>query len=652
MIGKLFRWTFWLGVLGLLAGAGYLVWLYWQIGHRIEPLVDFNPPRTTQIFDRNGALIANVFAKEHRLYVPYKEIPGRVIEALVAIEDTRFFEHHGVNPEAIFRAVIKDIKARRLVEGASTLTQQLIKSTLLSREKKLKRKIIEALLAIKLEQTLSKEEILERYLNAIFFGHGYYGIKTAAKGYFHKDLDELTLKEIAVLVGLPKAPSAYDPTRHYANAMARANRVLERMRTLGWIDEATYLREIKAAPRVYDDTLTQNRAPYIVDAVLRKLQKRLPDLRTGGYRIETAVDLTYQTMAKEALRYGYEAYWRRHEKPAPDEIISPTFNGAMVVLDGHSGDVLALVGGVDYAKSAFNRAVSSRRQPGSAFKPFIYETALNLGYNPESLIPDIARTYRFEEGDTDKLWKPKNYEKDFKGLMTLREALVHSRNLATINLVSAIGIPTLHKKLAVFGLKDLPYNLSIALGNIAVSPLQMARLYTVFADMGVLHEPRLVLRVLDDEGQAVWRNEAKAQRVYRPEQAYLLVDILRDVVKRGTGRRVYLPGVDIAGKTGTTNNSVDTWFCSFTPDVETIVWFGNDDNSPLPKHETGGRTAGPSARYFYQRLIAKHPEFKRRFKEPEGVYHVRRNGRDLIYTDLSPLPPESVTEEEEDEIIF
>ena len=648
MIKFLFRWTVRLGVLAGALLFGYLVYLYFEIGHEVEPLVRYNPPKTTQIFDRNGELIANVFEKEHRLYVPYNEIPGRVIEALVAIEDTLFFEHHGVNPEAIFRALIKDIKARKMVEGASTLTQQLVKSTLLTREKKIERKIKEALLSIRLEQELTKEEILERYLNAIFFGHGYYGIRTASYGYFHKDLDELSLKEIAILVGLPKAPSAYDPTRHYANAMARANRVLERMKTLGWIDEVTYLREIKAAPKVYDDTLTKNRAPYVVDAVINQLTPKYPDIKVGGYRIRTAIDLEYQAMARKALKFGYDAYWKRHEN---DQNISESFNGAMVVLDGRSGDVLAMLGGVDYAKSAFNRAISSRRQPGSAFKPFIYQTALNLGYNPESRIPDIARTYRFEEGDTEKLWQPKNYEKDYKGMITLREALVHSRNLATINLASEIGIGTLHKKLEVFGIKDLPYNLSMALGNIALSPLQMARLYTVFADMGRLHSTRLVTTLYDERGNALEHTESQGIEVYPRPQAYLMVDILRDVVKRGTGRNARVKGVDIAGKTGTTNNSVDTWFCSFTPDIETIVWFGNDDNTPLPKHETGGRTAAPVARVFYEALVKKHPEFKRKFEEPEGVYHVKRGGRDLLYTDLSPLPAETSTPSE-NEIIF
>ncbi|MCF6201426.1 MAG: PBP1A family penicillin-binding protein [Hydrogenimonas sp.] len=644
----LLRWIARLAVLGAIALVGYLIYLYFEIGHKVRPLVEYNPPKSTQVFDRNGKLMANVFEKEHRIYVPYEEIPGRVIEALVAIEDTMFFEHHGVNPEAIFRAIIKDIKARKLVEGASTLTQQLIKSTLLTREKKIERKIKEALLSIRLERELTKEQILERYLNAIFFGHGYYGIRTAALGYFRKDLDDLSLKEIAILVGLPKAPSAYDPTRHYANAMARANRVLDRMRALGWIDEATYMRAVKEAPKVYDDTLTQNRAPYVVDAVIKSLKQKYPDIRSGGYKVDTAIDLEYQEMARNALKFGYDAYWKRHGK---DSNVSETFNGAMVVLDGRSGDVLAMLGGVDYAKSPFNRAISSRRQPGSAFKPFIYETALNLGYNPSSKIPDIARTYRFEEGDTEKLWQPKNYEKNYKGIITLREALVHSRNLATINLVNEIGIMTLHKKLEPFGIKDLPYNLSIALGNIALSPMQVARIYTVFADMGTLHEPRLVTALYDSKEELLMRVEPKSKEIYPKPQAYLLVDMLRDVVRRGTGKNARVRGMDIAGKTGTTNKSVDTWFCSFTPDVEVIVWFGNDDNSPLPKRETGGRTAAPVAKFFYSELVKKHPEYKRKFEEPEGVYRVKRGGKEYIYTDISPLPADNSAEPEE-EILF
>ncbi len=244
--------------------AGWLLNLYSDIRHDVNKVVDYNPSKTTQFFDKNGKLIANIFNKEHRLYVKYENIPARVVEALVAIEDTQFFEHNGINPDAISRAIIKDLKAMKLVEGASTLTQQLIKTLVLSREKKLLRKIKEALLAIRLETILTKEEILERYLNQVYFGHGYYGIKTAALGYFKKDLYELNIKEIAILVGLPKAPSFYDPTKNLKFALTRANQVVKRMNTLGWVNKDEYENAVNFIPTIYNETLTLNKAPYII----------------------------------------------------------------------------------------------------------------------------------------------------------------------------------------------------------------------------------------------------------------------------------------------------------------------------------------------------------------------------------------------------
>ncbi len=256
-----------------LAICAWLLYLYSHIRFELDKVINYNPRLTTQIFDKDGKLISNLFSKENRLYVNYDEIPARVIEGLVAIEDTHFFEHNGINLDAISRAIIKDIKAGALVEGASTLTQQLIKTLILTREKKIIRKIKEVLLALKLETVLSKEEILERYLNQVYFGHGYYGIKTAARGYFNKELYELNLKEIAILVGLPRAPSFYDPTRNLKFSLARANQVIQRMNTLGWINAKEYEEAMKSTPKIYDKTLTQNKAPYIVDYVLKTLKE-------------------------------------------------------------------------------------------------------------------------------------------------------------------------------------------------------------------------------------------------------------------------------------------------------------------------------------------------------------------------------------------
>jgi len=438
----------------------YLAYFVHEYGDATKKLQHYHPALTTEIFDKNGKKIANIFDKEHRYYAPFSEIPAKMVESLLAIEDTDFFEHHGVNFDAIFRAVIKDIKAGKLVEGASTITQQLVKNTLLTREKKISRKLKELVFSMKLEHELTKEQILEYYFNEVYLGHGYYGVKTAAQGYFHKSLDALTLKEIAMLVGLPKAPSFYTPTKNYELSLGRANRVIERLHTLGWIDEQSYKKAQKERPKVYNDTLSQNRAPYVVDAVLKELGSQYINLKTGGYKIYTTIDLKLQNAARESLKYSYNLTQKRYERYRDANASDlEKFNGALVSIDPKNGDVLALVGGVDYKQSSFNRATQGRRQPGSAFKPFIYQVALDLGYSPASQLVDMARTYSYDKEGKEKKWQPKNYEKDYKGLMSLREALVHSRNLATINLVEDIGLNVMIKELGRYHIEEKTYHI-------------------------------------------------------------------------------------------------------------------------------------------------------------------------------------------------
>lgn len=642
----------WISALGV-AAAGLLFVLFFtaRYGHETERLVDYRPPLTTYIYDRNGEKIANIFDKQNRSYVTFDEIPPQVTEALLAIEDTTFFEHYGVNPDAIFRAIIKDIRAGRLVEGASTITQQLVKNTLLTREKKFSRKLKELIFALKLEMELGKEEILERYLNAIYLGHGYYGIKTAAEGYFHKPLNRLTLKEIAILVGLPKAPSFYAPTRNYDLALGRANRVIDRMLALGWIDNKMYEAAMRERPKVFDDTLTQNRAPYIVDEVLRRAAKLYPDVRSGGYIIETTIDLKLQEAGRKALKYAYDLAVERTRKKAGDANLSAgTLNGALVSLDPRTGEILSLVGGVDYEQSAFNRATQARRQPGSAFKPFIYQTALDLGYSGASELVDIARTYDYETEGIDKKWQPKNYERDYKGLMTLREALVHSRNLATINLVTDIGLSRMVTELSRYGFQELPKDLSLALGSITLSPLELAGFYSSFAAEGVQTEPYLIRRMTNR--QHTWSAESVQKVITSPEQTFLMTTILRDVVTRGTGRRAAVRGTEIAGKTGTTNKSIDAWFAGYSPAVETVVWIGNDDNTPMAKGETGGRAAGPAFRYYNQQLLRLNPQLPRKFVMPEGVKAIRRHAVTEYFTTGSPPPRDDKINEAKESLLF
>ncbi len=624
--------------IAILVASGFL-YLYSNIRFDAYKIIDYKPRLTTQIFDRNGELLANIFDKENRLYVKYDDIPPRLIEALVAIEDTSFFEHGGINFEAIFRALIKDVKAMKLVEGASTLTQQLIKNTVLSRKKTVSRKLNEAILAYKIESELSKEEILERYFNQVYFGHGYYGVKTASLGYFNKNLDALSLKEMAILVGLPRAPSAYDPTKHLDLSLSRANRVIYRMYSLGWINKNQYKKATDEHPIIYDETLTKNRAPYIVDEVIKRLKGEFSDLKVGGYKIYLGIDLKLQQLARKSLLVGYDAIIKRNADGNNSKL-----NGAMVVLDNKTGDILAMVGGVDYKKSHFNRATQSRRQPGSSFKPFIYLHALNVGYNGQTKIPDISRV--FVDKKSDKEWKPRNYEENFEGMITLENALVHSRNLATINLLNALGMDSVYKDLSKEGFKKLPYDLSMALGSFGISPYDFAGFYTTFSNYGYRMNPRLITKIESKFGD-VQNFEAEGKKITTPSQAFLMIDILRQVVKRGTGRRAQVKGVEVAGKTGTTNNYVDAWFCGFTPDIEVLTWFGNDDNTPMKKRETGGRSAGPSFANFVKNYIRLYPQTKRKFDMPDGVKYKIVGGKKLYFTDVSPLPKNSSGQNDE-----
>ncbi len=623
-----------------------------QYNYDLDKLINYKPILTTRIYDRNGEKIANLFNKEHRYYATFDEIPPRLIEALLAIEDTTFFEHHGVNFDAIFRAIIKDVKAGKMVEGASTLTQQLVKNTMLTREKKLSRKIKELIFSMKLERELSKEEILERYLNEIYLGHGYYGIKTAADGYFHKDLKNLTLKEMAMLVGLPKAPSFYSPTKNYEISLGRANRVIERMHSLSWIDDKTYEKAMKEHPHVYDSTLTQNQAPFVVDEVLRELTKDFPDIKSGGYDIYTTIDLNMQKSGRDALKFAYDKNIQRvsSSENANDTNLTQ-LNGALVSIEPSSGDILALVGSVDYDKSPYNRATMGRRQPGSAFKPFIYQVAIDLGYSGASQLVDIAKTYEYEKDGEEMKWQPANYEKNYKGLITLREALIHSRNLATINLVTDIGLDTMIQSLESYGIKNLPRNLSLSLGSISLSPLELAQYYSSFANHGIQVEPILIKKV-EKNSKVLFEQTAKTKYITSPAQTYLMTSILEDVVKKGTGRNARVKGIELAGKTGTTNNNVDAWFAGYSPTIETVVWFGNDDNTPMHAKETGGRTAAPAFNYFYQELLKNNPQVKRKFDKPDGVIEVKIGGETEYFTNISKPPKNDNTEKKNEELIF
>jgi penicillin-binding protein 1A len=612
----------------------YLLYVYLFSKSILEDnIVNYSSPKTTQVFDKKGDLIANIFDKEHRLFVPYKEIPIGIIEALVATEDTSFFEHNGINIEAIIRAIVKDVKARKFIEGASTITQQLIKVSLLTRDKTIVRKIKEVVMSLRLETLLSKEDIIERYLNEIYFGHSYHGIKTASNGYFRKELNELTLKEIAMLVGIPKAPTSYNPTRYYEKCINRANKVLLRLKTIGWIDSQSFLDAYNEQPTVYNDSLTKNKAPYVIDYLKSITRQSFNDLTTGGYIFYLSIDLSLQKLAKESLQYGAIRIKERNLKLGFDDNKTDKLNGAIISIDSTNGDILALVGGVDYKTSKFNRVTQAYRQPGSSIKPFIYQIALNNGYGLNTELIDITRTYKYQKNDENLTWRPKNYEDNTRGLIPLQNALIHSRNLATINLVTDLGLTKIYKTLLNYGFDNkLPKDLSISLGSFGISPIKMAEFYSIFSNYGKKVKPILIKRIrkIGEEDLVFLPQE---EVIMSPQQAFLGIHMLQQIVSHGTGLNARVSYIQTAGKTGTTNNNIDAWFCGFSPTIETIVWYGNDDSKPMNKKETGGKSAAPAFAYFYKNLLKLYPHIQRKFEVPEGVH---KKGI-YYYTTTSPL---------------
>ncbi|WP_120946370.1 MULTISPECIES: transglycosylase domain-containing protein [Helicobacter] len=630
-------------LIGGVVGGGYILFLWGEAGGEVQKIVHYKPALATKILDTKGRLIANLYDNEFRIYAPFKEIPPKMVEALLAVEDTLFFEHNGINLDAIMRAFLKNLRHQKYSEGGSTLTQQLVKNMLLTREKTLDRKIKEIVLALKLEQKLSKEAILERYLNQTFFGHGFYGVKTASLGYFKKPLKALTLKEIAMLMALPRAPSFYDPTKHLDFSLTRANSIIRRLFNLGWISQAEMQSALAQVPKVYRTTTTQNVAPYVVDEVVRTLGF-LPDLKTGGYTIKLFIDLDYQNLAREALVRGYENALERLREDHDSSL-----NGAIVVTDTRTGHILAMVGGVDYAKSAFNRSTQAKRQFGSSIKPFIYQIAFEHGLSSASLIPDVART--FSTGGS-RNWRPKNYNRKFSGLITLKKALVNSINLATINLVDTVGFDTIYQGLQDFGFSNLPKNMSISLGSFGISPLEASMQYSLFSNYGTILEPSLISDVIDAQGQAKLLQVNPPKPILSRAQAWLTLSILKEVVERGTGTHARVPGMEVAGKTGTSNNYVDGWFCGFSPSLQAIVWFGRDDNSSIGRGMAGGVIAAPVFADFMRHALQINPALKRHFPIPQGVIVQKINGETYYSTQSAPLQDDLEQEDSTQPLVF
>ncbi len=555
------------------------------------------PSQATRIYAANGELIASLY-HENRAYVRLSAIPRVLQQAVIAIEDERFYAHLGVDPVGIGRALWVNLTRNRILEGGSTITQQLARTLFLTPERTLARKLREILLALEIERHLTKDEILERYLNQVYFGNGAYGVEMAARVYFDKGVGELTLPEAALLAGLIQAPSRYDPFQNFPAAKRRQEQVLRKMAELGFLTpqqaEAALRAPLRLRRTPINAGLVGIRAPYFVSYLLPFLVRRYGEERVyrGGLRVYTTLDVRLQELAQRVVRLGVAEARRLR-----------VTQGALVAIDPRTGHIKAMVGGVDFRQSQFNRAWQARRQPGSAFKPFIYVTALERGFSPEHILLDEPIRYRIPGFGT---WEPKNYDRKFRGPISLRQALEHSRNIPAVRLLAELGpqavIETAHR----MGIQSpLAPNLSLALGTSEVTVLEMASAYGTLAAGGIYTQPVAVTRVTDPSGRVLDEFSPERRIALRPEVAYAMTDLLRGVILRGTGRAADI-GRPAAGKTGTTDDYRNAWFVGYTPQLLVAVWVGNDDNTPM-RGVVGGNVPARLWAQFMRAALASEP---------------------------------------------
>ncbi len=688
-------------------------------------LKNYKAPVSSKIYSGGGELIQD-FSSEKRIFIPYNSIPKIVINSFLSAEDKNFFEHPGIDAKGVLRAIIKNISniinSKRL-EGASTITQQVAKNFLLTNEVSLRRKLKEAILAFRIERSLSKERILELYLNQIYLGQGSYGIAAASLEYFDKSIDELNYEEAALLAALPKAPSRYNPYKNKKVAKFRRDLVLKNLLENKYINETIYknLKDKKIILKKRKKIFLED-SRYYVEEVRKDIVDQLgyDKVYKEGLNIKTPLNLNLQEIASSVLRSGIESYDKRKGWRGPIKNISlsdkkwknlvennlekkigwiiaritkvenslieietengenskinlsslewiksidneknfkvgdlvyvkknknnyydikqlPTVNGAIVVMDPYTGRVLALSGGFSFKKSEFNRATQALRQPGSAFKPFIYALALENGYSPSTLILDAPLVLK--QGTDLKMWKPENYGKKFYGRSTLREGLEKSRNLMTVRISQDLGLSKIVDLSKNLGIYENPNELlSISLGSAETTLLKLTSAYCSFVNGGKLVKPKLIDRIQDSEGNTIYKTEDRFcdnctnisflsddvpkikdnfKQIFSPQTAYQITSILEGATKRGTAKKLRDLNLDIAGKTGTTNKNTDTWFIGFTSDLVVGVFIGYDEPKTLGKFETGAKTAMPIFKSFIKKAIKK--ENTRPFKIPENI---------------------------------
>ena len=699
----------------------------WTYSNKIPDykfLKSYKPPVSSKVYSGNGELVAD-FSKEKRIFVPYNSIPQNVINSFLSSEDKNFFSHPGVDAKGVLRAVVNNISniiSSKRLEGASTITQQVAKNFLLTNEVSVNRKIKEAILAFRIERALSKERILELYLNQIYLGSGAYGVAAASLEYFDKSIKDLNYAEAALLAALPKAPSKYNPYRNIKLSIFRRNLVLKNLLDNEYID-------LKLYQKLQNEKINLNKSKkvFLEDAqyYIEDVRKNVIDTFTydkvykQGFNINTPINLELQKIATQTLRNGLISYdkrkgWRgvltnkKYSKNWNDNLKKfnlensinwelaiirklnkfsaeietekningkidfkdifwtkkefnklfnvgdiiyvkkiesknyslkqlPLINGGIVVMDPYTGRVLALSGGFSFKKSEFNRATQALRQPGSAFKPFVYALALENNYTPSSIILDAPLV--LDQGDDLKMWKPENYGKKFYGPSTLRIGLEKSRNLMTVRIAQDLGLTKIVNFSKNLGIYDNPEELlSISLGSAETTLLKLTSAYSTFINGGKLVDPILIDRIQDSEGKTIFNNDKRKcincdqisylsqdypslendyKQVFSPQTAYQMTSILEGVVKRGTGKKLKDLKLNIAGKTGTTNKNTDTWFIGFTSNLLIGVYVGSDNPTPLGRYETGSKTALPIFKDFIKKTVKKSEA--RPFKVAEGT---------------------------------
>jgi len=717
-------------VIALLGVSGYVFYLLAQLP-RVDRLTDYKPPIVSQVFGDDGSLVGE-FYLERRIVVPVNKMPRKLIQAFVSAEDANFYSHKGIDYFGIVRAAVKNVLSMRKKEGASTITQQVTKSMLLTPEKKFSRKIKEAILATRMEKKLSKDEILYLYLNQIYLGGGSYGVQAAAENYFGKNVDQLNLAEMAMLAGLPKAPNSYSPIKHLERARERQAYVLDRMVKEGYVTsaEADHAKKTPLVIRPMKKVNNQQSAYFLEHLRIQLEQKYGEDqLYKGGLKIYTTMNAEMQRAAYDSLRKGLKEVDKRQGYRGPTKYLAasevdafcakveegidsavlktgetyqgvvvgfnpqkgealvrvgerngvltrrnmswagklgminrydqpekgnksltlgsvidvsvvspevskegaqfaldqtPDVQAALVSIDPRTGGVKAMVGGYDFRKSQFNRALQAKRNAGSAFKPIIYSAALDKGFSPATVIEDAEVEYPDGAGGT---WKPRNYDNTFRGPVTMREALTYSINIVSVKIMEQIGADYAAEYARKLGFTSpIPANLALALGAASVSPFELTAAYTVFANKGLLTPQYFITRVTDTDGTVLEETSPPIPvPVISPETAYVITNLMQSVVASGTGHRASVIGRPVAGKTGTTNEAKDAWFVGYIPQLVTGVWVGYDQERSLGAGGSGGQAAAPIWGEFMQKAVAQLPAED--FEAPENVTFVLINPR-------------------------